>query len=575
MKKTLLALLLGSAGLGAQGQVILNVLEPANIAGSYSFTWADPGGGWGSPDLNDPLNAVTDTLALATDGTAADSLCCNPLTNGPDVAGKIAVIYRGDCEFGAKALNAQNAGAVAVFIINRVAGAPVAMGAGAQGANVTIPVAMITLEDGIEVEDELEAGTPVVAFLGSINNFFQYNLSAYRPDVLVAPASGQPALVSQNASEFSVELGVWIHNYGTADQPDASLNAKVEQNGTVLYDQTSTGTAIASGDSLFVTLPPFSQASYTDALYTVTYSISSGSFPDEFMADNSFTFTFRVDSVLSYAPIDPLTGKPTPNAHYRPGDDLDGFQSCIHFQNANASRMAATGIYTSATTATGTTLDGEFIGVRAYEWADSFTGLSDPNFPAQTAYTLVEEATGEYYYQSDLQGEVVFVPFQDPLVLLDNTRYLFCVYTLTDAMFVGYDASLDYDEHTTLYDQPVSLIEDGGTWFNVGFGTDVTSAIGVEMIPAGNIGINELNSVDVTPYPNPTTDMIRVPLAGLTGAADLRIMDQTGKLVADRRVNIANEVLVLDVTGLSGGTYQFALNFQDGGRTTFRVVVTK
>ena len=178
-------------------------------------------------------------------------------------------------------------------------------------------------------------------------------------------------------------------------------------------------------------------------------------------------------------------------------------------------------------------------------------------------------------YQSDLQGEVIFVPFQDPLVLQDNTRYLFCVYTLSELLFVGYDATLDYDEHTTLYDQPVSLTENDGNWFNVGFGTDVTSAIGVEMIPAGNIGINELNSVDVTPYPNPTTDMIRVPLAGLTGAADLRIVDQTGKLVTERRVNIANEVLVLDVTGLSGGTYQFALNFQDGGRTTFRVVVTK
>ncbi len=573
MKKTLLALLLGSAGLGAQSQVILNVLEPANIAGSYTFTWADPAGGWGCPDLNDPLNAVTDTLALAVDTTAADSLCCFPVAN--DMTGKIAVLFRGECEFGTKALNAQNAGAVAVFIINKVGGAPVAMGSGADGANVTIPVAMITLDDGVLVKDELEAGTPVVAFLGSINNFFQYNLSAYKPDVLVAPAAGQPALVSQNASEFSAELGLWIHNYGTAAQSDASLNAKVEQNGSTLYDQTSTTVSVNPGDSVFVTLPAFSQASYTDAPYTITYTISTGALPDEFPADNSFSCSFLVDSVLSYCPMDATTGKPAPSAHYRPSDDVDGFQSCIHFQNANASRMAATGIYTSATSASGTTLDGEFIGVRAYEWGDTFTGLSDPNFPAQTAYTLSEEAAGEYYYQADLQGEVIYVPFTQPLVLVDNSRYLFCVYTLSDALYVGYDATLDYNVHTTEYDQPVSLIEDGGTWYNVGFGTDVTCAAGVAMIPAGNIGIHELNTVEATPYPNPTTDMIRVPLANLTGMADLRIMDQTGKLVDERRVNIANEVLVLNVADLAGGSYQFALNFRDGGRTTFRVVVSK
>ena len=40
---------------------------------------------------------------------------CNPLIN--NLTGKIAVIYRNTCEFGAKALNAQNAGAIGVIII--------------------------------------------------------------------------------------------------------------------------------------------------------------------------------------------------------------------------------------------------------------------------------------------------------------------------------------------------------------------------------------------------------------------------------------------------------------------------
>ena len=88
--------------------------------GNYDFTWAEPSGGWGCPDLSDPANAITDTLAFVDDGTAGDSLGCNALVNGTDITGKIAVIYRGACEFGTKALNAENAGAVGAIIVNNV-----------------------------------------------------------------------------------------------------------------------------------------------------------------------------------------------------------------------------------------------------------------------------------------------------------------------------------------------------------------------------------------------------------------------------------------------------------------------
>ncbi|MBK7268524.1 MAG: T9SS type A sorting domain-containing protein [Flavobacteriales bacterium] len=570
MKKTLLSMILGIAACAAQAQVILYVNEPGNVAGNYVHTLATTG--WGGPDMNDPLNAVTDTVALVDDGTAADTLACGPLVN--DLTGKIALLYRGSCEFGTKSLNAQNAGAVAVIIVNNIPGAPVAMGAGVDGATVTIPVVMVGQDDGAAIRAELDAGTPVVAFLGAINGFYEYSLGAYKADVLVGPSMGRPALVSQDATEFSVELGVYVHNFGTVDQSDVTLRGIVTQGGTEIYNQTSAPTAIVAGDSLFIALPAFSQSSYTDVPYEVSYIIGS-SIPDDFTADDTSMFSFQVDSVLSYAPMAGIPNQPVPNAHYRPGDDLDGFQTCTHFRDPNASRMAATGIYTSATTATDTTLDGAFLGVRVYEWLDQFTGLSDPNFP--TAYDLIEVTTaaGEYFYTSDQQGEVIFIPMQSPVVLADNQRYLFCVYTADPIVFVGFDAQHDYDEHTTLYDQPVSLIEDDGTWYNVGFGTDVTTALGVAMIPAGNIGMDELNTVEVSPYPNPTQDRIRVPLPGLSGTADLRILDLGGKLIEEHRVALSGGSLALDVTDLSAGTYQFVMNFQDGGRTSFKVMVNK
>ena len=55
--------------------------------------------------------------------------------------GSIALIKRGSCEFGLKALNAQNAGAEAVVIYNNNnSGQPLGMSAGNYGNNVTIPV---------------------------------------------------------------------------------------------------------------------------------------------------------------------------------------------------------------------------------------------------------------------------------------------------------------------------------------------------------------------------------------------------------------------------------------------------
>ena len=73
---------------------------------------------WGmNPDLNDPANLVQAFAVIVDDGTTQDSLGCGALVNGSDITGKIAIVYRGDCEFGAKALNAQNAGAVALAAV--------------------------------------------------------------------------------------------------------------------------------------------------------------------------------------------------------------------------------------------------------------------------------------------------------------------------------------------------------------------------------------------------------------------------------------------------------------------------
>jgi hypothetical protein len=141
-------------------QNLFAVTRPAGIADNYTFQAPSV---WGANLQN---TYAAGEMVLVSDGTAADSLGCNALVNGVDVSGKIAVVYRGTCEFGNKALNAQNAGAIGVIVINNAAGT-MDMAAGTNGASVTIPVAMISNTNGAILKAQLDAGQTVRGILGT------------------------------------------------------------------------------------------------------------------------------------------------------------------------------------------------------------------------------------------------------------------------------------------------------------------------------------------------------------------------------------------------------------------------
>ena len=106
---------------------VLNVIG-VQYAGQ-SATW--------SP--NAPVGGLVGPLQTVNGGGANPGQGCGPITN--DVAGKIAVIDRGTgntgtCSYTIQVVNAQNAGAIAVVIVNNVAGDPVAPGG--TGAGVAI-----------------------------------------------------------------------------------------------------------------------------------------------------------------------------------------------------------------------------------------------------------------------------------------------------------------------------------------------------------------------------------------------------------------------------------------------------
>lgn len=84
-------------------------------------------------------------------------------TIGAGVSGKIALIDRGVCTFKAKVLNAQNAGALGVLVVNSVDGFPITMGDDLTIPTlITIPSMMTTRPIGTSLKTDLLAGTVTV-----------------------------------------------------------------------------------------------------------------------------------------------------------------------------------------------------------------------------------------------------------------------------------------------------------------------------------------------------------------------------------------------------------------------------
>lgn len=112
-------------------------------------------------ELEDPYEmAIGDFGSLDEDVTGdlvetAPFDACAPLTNAAAVAGNIAFLTRGTCDFTVKLQNAQAAGAIAAVVRNNAAGAPIVMGQNGEPDQPTIPGVMVRLDDGDEIRAEL------------------------------------------------------------------------------------------------------------------------------------------------------------------------------------------------------------------------------------------------------------------------------------------------------------------------------------------------------------------------------------------------------------------------------------
>ena len=237
---------------------IVRVNSPAGIAGEKSFGTASFGGAPPDP-------ALSAQVVLANDGVGTTSDACEPLVNGAQIAGKIALIDRGTCTFTAKAVAAQAAGAVAVIIGNNAAGSPPAMGG--SDPSITIPVVSITQADATAIKGQLAGGVNV-------------SIGVDHSRLAGTDLQGRPLMYTPNP----LQLGSSVSHWDTSETPNLLMEPFINSDLTgvdltqyVFADigWLGTVTAVADGPAPVAPARAFSTPNPFSAAASIRFSLGA------------------------------------------------------------------------------------------------------------------------------------------------------------------------------------------------------------------------------------------------------------------------------------------------------------
>lgn len=583
---------------GLKSQVIVKVTQSPNntsLIGVIPSIWADAAStGWSTPDLTIAANAieaelifVDDTVSSTIDanGNPTWQDACEPIVN--DLTGKIAVVYRSFCWHDIKANYAQQAGAIGVIIINRDPG-PFAMGGSTVGSSVTIPVVSIGSEEGDLLRDYIAMGG-VFAFIGTKVGLNANDLATSKADILTPSSLTVPYELAQNGSDFPVDFGLYAYNFGSTPQNGVTATVNVVFNGSNVFTNTSLPLNFNAPvglilDTQYIDLGTFIPSSWNIGTYNVSYLINGA---DDDMSDNNYSFDFHItnnESSFAYSNVDSLF-KPVANSYVSPVlSSSFSWQPCIVFRNAlvGSRNVKVMGMNLSAKPA-GITMGSSDFEIRAYQWNEVYTDLT-AGAPAYSNLNQIGSAS--YFFMDESENGVnIYVPFDEaPIDLLDNQRYLFCIYSESDSLRFGYNTSVDYT--TTVYDrylQPIIPLADvptsgaSPTWYTPGFGLDYIPAMSVVFDVSGAVGINDNERLNQqVPYPNPAINMLMIPIKRhVKGMVSIKMVDISGRLVLTDSKSLDKDSLKINVASLKNGSYVINLSYIDGSSDSFKIAINR
>jgi len=552
-------------------QVVL-VNAPADLAGGYTF--GDTGGTWGANLLD---SIWTGDAILIEDAVDPTSDGCTETMQ--DLSDKIVLIDRGACEFGVKALNAEMANAVAVIIMNINPGeGALGLGAGAVGAQVTIPVVMVSYEDGLKLKEGLLNGTVNIS-MGAIqfaNDLQIDQLSTLKPFTGTIPSSQ----VASGNNIFTPTARITNTGFNDAVNVTSTVTIDFTPDGGTssnVYTESADTTILPTDSLVALSTIDFDLDNPEKGRYEVTYTITSDS-TDLLPIDNVISETFDVvEGALARGSWDFDNNRPfvSFNTTIADGGPIEFFQSISFPEQGPLDAMQLDAV----TFRIGTdqaSLAGESITGTLYSWDDvNMNGVVEDmelGLAGIGSQVFDGAATNEEW----VSMEILDANTGARIILDTETTYWMGVkYLGTNTVTIGFDASynnfLALDGFANSFaDFPYLILNDfpdgiNGNLADLGSFTDfgATLAIGYLVTPIlfGSTDAPALGA-DVSIYPNPASDVLFADITLIEPADQLlySVLDINGKVIFSKKVtNIDNYLAKLDAADLAAGTYYLRL----------------
>ncbi|MCF8246167.1 MAG: T9SS type A sorting domain-containing protein [Saprospiraceae bacterium] len=569
--------------LTVSAQVVL-VNSPASIAGSKAFDAAAFGA-----DLTS--GTWTGDVVFVNDGSANPTQGCEAATNAAELAGKIALIDRGTCEFGLKCLNAENAGAIAVVVFNSVANAglgTIPMGAGVNGAAVTIPAVMLSYEEGQTIRTTMMTET-VNMTIGNVVFENDLALTAKRLSNMV---NGVMPVNQAEALGVGFTPGVNVLNKGlngaTSIQAEGVItHTPAGGSATLVYDEVNSLASLAKDSSGFIQLADYTPTEGA-GVYDITYSVSSseGDSP-EAVSDNEFTSQFVFSSnVYCRGRWDFTNNRPISSIGRTVGGG-GSVEFLAGFEVPEGAGYKLDSIQFQIFPQTGTLggLEANSVTGYVYEWDDlnSDEGITNDELTivGYAPVTFADTSATSAWVKADIYDYLELEP-GGYVVPGDNKRYFLGVrYEGSAIVFFGFDDGYDQTVAMdngliqrdfdlpyiviTAWDNSVPDIEGGGLFTDVGGA--IASALIINQYDSPSIEVAPSN-VAVTLSPNPANNQLVVEskLKSATGGISYTIRDNAGRMVynSSKTLNTDYDKASFNVSQFAAGQYFIVVTTDQG-----------
>ena len=526
--------------------------EPGNLSWSVSI-----------PDLEEVGVFIQDTLELVYDGSHTGN---NPAYSDPHMLanegcldangqpyiqsslnGKIAVLYRGTCEFSIKTWLAENNGAEAVLLINHTANdiAP-GMGGGDSANVVNIPIVSLSYEDGNFLLKQMEKG-PVVVRIGNDRSNLSYDIMTKNSRCLGPPLKTMPYSSFINFDLFNIGSESFsVTNTGSQDIDIKYWSILEDQSSVIAHshkeDEFSGNNNYDTYEGLMFDSIPLPDPSQQILLGQHTFTTVLESNLDEDTANNKASFPIFFNNVSSLARTEPSNGEII--ANYYPSEHDSSYISCMYLDPNNAPQDDAQGVYFSISKDDGL-VGGEQIELEIYNDLSSSPIFND-------TYTCPSDT---------LNKKIIYHPISQTTI----EGYV-CLKTESPSVKFGYDSVPNYlSGYVYDIDEQTFLLGDGnyrrfnpvqidGVWDEFyGWGRVKALSLGIKYILSSPQNIAENKAIKTELFPNPTKDIVTISIADFNGNIFTEVYDIVGnKLQSTNETTIslgdyANGIYLLKV----------------------------